>query len=110
MIQTEREHGLGNFGERVNHCPCGEGIIHLFKGSQVENEKHNFLKGSKEAKERLKCNDPDIYATFKLVWDVRSWYIMDGLPKQYIFLLVALKMIAHTPNARSVRNQIHCGS
>ena len=40
--------------ERVNHCPCGEGIVHLFKGSQVENEKHDkliFLKGSKEAKE-----------------------------------------------------------
>ena len=46
------------------------------------------MKGSKEAKEQLKSSDPGMYATFEMVWDVRSRHIVHGLPKQYIFLLV----------------------
>ena len=80
--------------ERVNLCSCGEGVIHLFKGaieSDILKQRDKlliFLKGTKEAKRRLKCEDPVLYATFDMVWDVRNRHMIRGLPKQYLFVLV----------------------
>ena len=83
------ELAISAYIERVNHCSCG--VIHLFKGA-VESEPLKqltmFLKGSKEGKEELKRNDPELYARFEMVWEVRKRHMVCGLPKQYIFLLI----------------------
>ena len=63
---------------RCNNCPCGETIIHLYKGadsaSLQEKRKHLlvFLKGSKKKKRQLKREEPDLYVFFQTVWDMRQ--------------------------------------
>ena len=77
---------------RVNNCPCGETVIHLYKGTCSDNlqkEREHlliFLKGSK--KEELRKKEPQLYTYFTTVWDVRQRHEVPGLPPQYVYLLV----------------------
>ena len=43
---------------------------------------------TRTAKEKLQQKHPEIYAGFKLVWDIRQRHMVHELPSQYIFLLV----------------------
>ena len=63
---------------RVNGCPCGDTEIQLFRGPDSSEQQEAqeklliFLKGSNKNKEVLHCQDPTLYAHFKLVWTVRK--------------------------------------
>ena len=80
--------------ERVNRCPCGETVIHLFKGDDSSSlqlqRKHLlvYLKGSKKKKNDLKTREPDLYSYFELVSEVQQRHEVCGLPSQYLYLLV----------------------
>ena len=37
---------------------------------------------------KLQHDDPELYAYFQRVWEVRNRHMMSGLPSQYIFMLV----------------------
>jgi len=61
---------------RVNHCPCGDTVIHLFKGANSKEQQKfegNFvlLKGSQKSKHELQ-EISDLYAWFESVWAVRN--------------------------------------
>jgi hypothetical protein len=79
--------------DRVNRCPCGDGVIELFKGATSIQEQYYhdklkvFLKGSKK-KEVLKREDPEVYKLFETVWDIRTRHMIPGLPRQYVYFLV----------------------
>lgn len=80
--------------ERVNHCPCGVTEIHLIKGAtSVEYQEKRkklqiFLKGSNLRKEELCRNEPDLFDYFSRVWSVRCNHVRQGVPMQYVFLLI----------------------
>ena len=79
---------------RSLQCPCGDGVIELFKGATSTQEQYYhdklkvFLKGSKKKKQVLQREDPEVYKLFQTVWDVRSRHMIPGLPRQYIYFLV----------------------
>lgn len=79
---------------RVNGCPCGEGMVHLFKGADstelqvVRQQLLHFLKGSKLQRETLQREHPQRYAYFEEVWSVRNNHMVKGLPQNYLFHLV----------------------
>ena len=82
---------------RVDGCPCGETTIKLFRGSDSHTCMHAMPRYTKESRctfERLKKEkkvleqaQPELYANFQNVYNVRNRHIMVmGLPSSYIFL------------------------
>ena len=78
---------------RVDGTPCGDTTIHLYKGAkdseQVKSRTNllTFLKGSSKAKVGLKQKEPEQYAYFQKVWDLRSRHMVSELPIQYVYML-----------------------
>lgn len=78
---------------RVNHSPCGDTVIKLFRGAdssedqEVRKKLLTFLKGSSENKRNLRSQAPELYANFELVWIVRNSHMVKGL-SSYIFFLI----------------------
>ena len=76
---------------RVNGCPYGDTVIHLFKGADSSKQQQScecvlqYLKGSKQW---LKKENPAMYEYCEQVWNVRSNDMVANLPPQYIFFLV----------------------
>lgn len=93
-VKSNLELATDVYIERVNGCPCGRTVIHLYRGANSSDlqDKGNdltiFLKGSKKKKEQLRKEKPDVYKYFKKVWDVRQRHEIPGLPPQYLYLLV----------------------
>ena len=79
---------------RTNGCPCGDSVIHMFKGadsSQKQEERKKllvYLKGSKKQKDILKEESPTSYNYFEKVWALRKRHAAKHFPPQYIFSLV----------------------
>ena len=94
ILQKNLELATEVYINYVNKYPCGNTVIHLFKGADLSNNQHFrdqlkiFLKGSKVKKEQLKLAEPELYSLFNEVWSVRQHHVIDGLPGQYMFLLV----------------------
>ena len=82
---------------RTDGCPCGDGVIHMFKGadsSQKQDERNKllvFLKGSKKQKELLKNEHPATYNYFEKVWALKNCHAATNFPSQYIFLVCCLQ-------------------
>ncbi|XP_041459979.1 uncharacterized protein LOC121411367 [Lytechinus variegatus] len=81
---------------RCNDAPAGRSNIKLVEGCRDEHaaEIHarkphllTFLKGSKKSKQELKQKQPDLYAHFQMVWDLRERHMQKGLP-HYVFQLL----------------------
>lgn len=77
----------------VNNCPCGDTVIHLYKGADSSQEERNhllqFLKGNKQQKSALKKHHPQLYEKFERVWQVRQAHMIKHLPAQYyVFFIV----------------------
>lgn len=89
VLKQSLELAIDIYLDRVNLCPCGDGVIQLFKGSdstlqQSHREKLKvFLKGSKKRRNmQLKRTDPDV---FDSVWKIRERHMVTGYPRQYIY-------------------------
>ena len=82
--------GISAYINRVSGCPCGETTIQLYRGADATtSEKILTFKGTRAAKEKLKQDDPEMYANFQFVWDIRQRHMINELPSpQYIFFLV----------------------
>ena len=79
----------------VDQSPCGETVIHLFRGADTSADYHKtrdylkmFLKGSKKNKEKLKQEHPLVYQEISEIWDLRQQHLMPGYPPQYIYYLL----------------------
>lgn len=78
---------------RCNGCPCGDTVIHLFKGADSSRLQelrpllNIFLKGSQQKKKQLRIDHPDVFSFFSPVWSVRERHAVSGLPDMYIFYL-----------------------
>ena len=80
--------------ERVNNCPFGETVIKLFKGadsSEYQRQRQHliiYLKGSGKKRDKLQSEQPQLFAYFDKVTEVKRRHQMGGLPSQYLFYLV----------------------
>ena len=93
-VKTNLDLATDVYISRVDKSPCGDTVIHLFKGadsSSLQAKREDlitFLKGSKKNKDKLKVKKPEVYAEFEQVWAVKQRHEVGGLPPQYLFLLV----------------------
>ena len=68
-------------------------MINLFKGSDsthyqdMRQRLQVFLKKSKKNRKEMSSKEPELYAHFAEVWQVRENHYHKELPSQYIFLL-----------------------
>ena len=80
--------------DRVNKCPCGDGVIELFRGAESTQQQQYreklkvFLKGSRKKKQVLQRDNPEVHELFETIWDIRSRHMVTGLPRQYVYFLV----------------------
>lgn len=63
ILKQNLELAIDIYLDRVNLCPCGDGVIHLFKGADSTLQLHRdnlkcYLKGSRKKREQLKKTDP----------------------------------------------------
>ena len=78
---------------RCNHAPCGDTVIHLFKGAdssanqQLASDVLVYIERTASQKNFLKQNKPERWTFIEEVWDVRARHMTLGLPSQYVFLL-----------------------
>ncbi len=78
---------------RCDQCPCGDTVIHLYKGADssilqdLRALLHIFLKGSQEKKRQLSVKNPQAWSFFNSVWTVRENHCVPGLPETYLFFL-----------------------
>ena len=78
---------------RVNGCPCGEGIIKLYEGAnstthqELRGKVIQFLKGTKQQK-NLQQQHPEAYSYIEGVWVIRNAHMTRDVPLQYLFHLV----------------------
>lgn len=80
--------------DRVNNCPCGEAIIHLYRGADSSSLQKNrehlmvYLKGNKKKREELARKEPELYTYFETVSEVKRRHEVTGFPPHYLYLLV----------------------
>ena len=80
--------------DRVNGCPCGGTVIHLYRGADSSNLQKNrehlmvYLKGTKKKKQKLAADEPELYAYFTSISEIRQRHEVKGLPPQYLYMLV----------------------
>lgn len=80
--------------ERVNNCPFGETVIQLHKGADSHKYQSQrphlmmYLKGSRKMKDQLQSEQPELFAYFEQVAEVKRRHQVSGLPSQYLFHLV----------------------
>ena len=92
-VRANLELATSVYIDRVNNCPCGETVIHLYRGAESTSLQKTrqslmvYLKGSKK-KEQLQRDDLELYNYFETVWRMRQRHEVDGLPAQYVYLLV----------------------
>ena len=84
--------------DRVSGAPCGDSDISLVKGAKVDGDAslNNrrpdllcFLSGKNSDKVRLQKSKPELFKYFESIWAVREHHSIQGLPKQYVFMLMA---------------------
>ena len=92
-LRMNMELAMDVYISRVNHSPCGDTQIHLFKGAdstELQEQRQHlqvFLKGSQK-KEELRREKPTLYSYFDKVWTVKNCHQVPDLPSQYLFLLI----------------------
>ena len=92
---------------QVNGCPCGNTVIHLYKGadsSEAQEQKpllQIFLKGSKERKAALQRDKPNLYKFFTTIWSIRERHQVSGLPQYTFFLVCCFKKDCPHPLCQS---------
>lgn len=88
------EIAMDTYMERVNHFPCGDAVINLYKGadSSLLQERRkfllNFLKGSMKEKKLLQLNEPELFCYFDKVWSLRNRHMKPYLPSKYVFFFL----------------------
>ena len=93
-LEENLDTAIDAYISRVDGTPCGDTTIQLHKGvkdsEQVKNQSNLliFLKGSSQAKLKLKQQEPEQYAYFQKIWDLCSRHMVSELPIQYAFMLM----------------------
>ena len=79
---------------RCNNCPCGDSVIHLYRGmesDELQSERNDlliFLKGTATQKKDLQKSHPDVVAKFEKIITVQKNHHVIGMPSQYCFYLL----------------------
>ena len=77
----------------VNGCPCGDSVIHLYRGVDSTEQQEIcekllvFLKGPNYGKSVLCDQEPTLYAHFQLIWKIRDNHMVPDLPSYVFFFL-----------------------
>ena len=93
ILQENLKQAIDVYVNHVNHSPCGDTVIQLFKGADAkEFIKYReplkiFLKGSKKKKMLFSQEHPDLYRFFNDVWELCNQHMIKGYPCQYVFHL-----------------------
>ena len=93
-LRNNMELATSVYIDRVNHSPCGDTVIQLYRGadsSSIQKEREHlmlFLKGSIKNKEKLEEKEPALFRYFKTVWEIKKWHEILSLPQQYLFGLM----------------------
>lgn len=93
-VRNNLELATSVYIDRVNNCPCGDTVIHLYRGADSTDLQHKreklmvYLKGSQQRKQQLRREEPELYSYFETIWDVRLRHQVPGFPSQYLYLLV----------------------
>ena len=96
---------------RVNGCPCGDSVIHLYCGAdstkqqEVREKLLVFLKGSNYRKSALHNQEPTLYAHFQLIWSIRVDHMVTDLPSYVFFLSVVTNRAVFICDARLAHPQ-----
>lgn len=95
ILKQNLELAIEIYIKRVDQSPCGESLIHLFRGADAPVEHHAsreylkiFLKGSRKNKATLQQEHPQVYEQISEVMDLRRRHMMTGYPSQYVFYLL----------------------
>ena len=82
--------------DRVSGAPCSDCMISLVKGAKADGEASFFdgqiccfLNGKNHEKVQLQNTKPELFKYFESIWAVRKRHMVPGLPKQYVFMLIA---------------------
>ena len=91
-LQENMSLAIDAYIHRVNGCPCGDSVIHLYRGAdsteqqEIREKLLVFLKGSNRSKSALRKQEPTLYAHFQLIWTIRANHMVPDLPS-YVFFL-----------------------
>ena len=92
-LGVNMESAMDVYIARVSGSPCGDTLIHLYKGADssefqcMRKDMQIFLKRSKK-KEQLKQKKLAIYSYFQRIWDLKQRHMVIDLPLQYLFISV----------------------
>ena len=75
---------------RMSETPCASSLVRGADSAAYQNKKKLvkvFLKGSKEAKEKLQKDHPDMHSKIREIWDLQSRHLFPGVPSKYVLYL-----------------------
>ena len=90
-LKTNMDIATNIYISRCDNAPCGDTVIHLFKGANSTSNQElcshvlTFLKGSEAQKKALEGEKPEVYCRIQKVWQIRQKHMVRGLPSQYFF-------------------------
>ena len=111
-LRANMESAMEVYIDRVNGSPCGDTVIHLFKGADstqyqdCRQDLQIFLEGSKVKKEHLQKEKPAVYSR-KYGMLGRGTWCQDCLHSTFFYWCVVSLKDAHTPYAR-ISNLLRC--
>ena len=85
-VRANLKSAMDVYISRVSGIPCGDTLIHLYKGADfsefqcMRKDIQIFLKGSKKKEGQLKQEKPAIYSSFQRIWDVKQRHMVTDLP------------------------------
>ncbi len=93
LLRRNHDLAIDAYISRVDNSPCGSTTIKLYKGAdsstlrQTRNKLLEFLKGPIRSKDKLRREDPNLFAYFQKIWHIRNRHMVPNLPS-YIFYLL----------------------
>ena len=106
-LQENMSLAIDAYIHRVNGCPCGDSVIHLYRGAdsteqqEVREKLLVFLKGSNYSKSALRDQEPTLYAHFQLIWKIRDNHMVPDLPSYVFFLKCCYKQGCPHPRCQA---------
>ena len=94
LLHKNMELATSVYIDRVNNSPCGNTVIHLYRGADSSSEQKQrecltvFLKESKASRDKLEEKEPHLVEYFKIIWDIKKRHEIPSLPQHYLFGLL----------------------
>ena len=85
------ELAIDNYISFVNKSPCGNTVIHLYKGADATDyiAQRDYLKIFLEGSKQKNAPNLALYSKFEMIWQIRNNHLIVTCAQQYIFYLLA---------------------